>query len=319
MDPTLSSKSIASGSVDLINLPDPAEETSPASSGQRLSRTTGRLALLIARASAESPVREPVTEPVTEPVRNEPAVFDLARMSPVTPNYFADQLKIKTLADNTLLISFPKSSTDDNFQQFFRSTRARTLDLGTVSVISFSMCTKLTGSSLDLLGLWLSNVQKLDLSGCSQLTDSDFSHLDRLNHLESLSLAGCVQLSTQGFRGLSAILDNVKTLDLTGLPQLDDEFLSALKEMHQIQHLVLTGCTGFTDAGLSGLKHLGNLETLLLDQCSQLTDKSLLKLRPRQAFENLVELNLNNCPLITNRAVQRLQAAMPHITTISHL
>lgn len=232
---------------------------------------------------------------------------------------FSIESYVKKQPDNTRILLAPKSLTDNNFHQLFRSIEAARIDPNSIVAVDFSMCTKLTGSSLNLLGLQLRNVQQLNLTGCSQLTDADFFHLNLMNNMNLLSLAGCVQLSPQGFKSLSAILDNIGTLDLTGMPQLDDEFLSALKDMHQIRQLVLTGCTGFTNTGLSSVRELKNLETLLLDQCTQLTDESLLKLMPKRTLKNLVRLSLNNCPFITDRGIATLQKAKPQITHISHL
>jgi hypothetical protein len=117
---------------------------------------------------------------------------------------------------------------------------------------------------------------------------------------------------------LSNLLDNVEVLDLTHCPQVDDEILACLSNMHQLKHLILTACTQFTNKGLRELRKLDKLESLILDQCTQISDAGLHNLKSASGLRKLRQINLSNCPLVTQYAVLGLKQGLKglkHINT----
>jgi internalin A len=94
----------------------------------------------------------------------------------------------------------------------------------------------------------LTSLQKLNLSGCVQL--SDLRPLARLSSLQTLNLSGCERLSDLG---PLAKLNSLQTLHLFGCAQLND--LTPLAALSSLRTLHLSGCRS--------LRQFGPLESLL--------------------------------------------------------
>ena len=226
-----------------------------------------------------------------------------------TDNDELGDIKIKALPNGCFNLSLPKSLTDCLLDNFV-SVQSLSIDLSRVTGVNLSFCKKLTGAALGVLSQKFPALNNLDLTGCTQLNDSDLLHLANMLKLKNLSLAGCHGISKTGLVYLSNMIDNVEVLDLMNCPQVDDEIMACLPNMHQLKHLILTACTQFTNTGLRELRKLDKLESLILDQCTQISDAGLGNLHSSSKFRNLKEINLRYCPLITSKGVLALKKTL---------
>jgi hypothetical protein len=220
-----------------------------------------------------------------------------------------DEIGVECLPNGKVHLLLPPT-TNEYLLDNFVSIQSQNIDFSRVSGLSLMFCKKLTGAALLLLSQKFPALNNLDLTGCTQLNDSDLLHLANMLKLKNLSLAGCHGISKTGLVYLSNMLDNVEVLDLMNCPQVDDEIMACLPNMHQLKHLILTACTQFTNTGLRELRKLDKLESLILDQCTQISDAGLGNLHSSSKFRNLKEINLRYCPLITSKGVLALKKTL---------
>lgn len=127
-----------------------------------------------------------------------------------------------------------------------------------------------------------SGLVKVNLSGCSNLTDEVVSAIARLHGgtLEILNLDGCTKVTD---KGLFEIANNCLVLN----------------------DLDVSKCS-ITDSGIAALARGGqmNLQILSLSGCSKVSDRSLPNLL--KLGSTLVGLNLQHCNSISNSTVELL-------------
>jgi Leucine Rich repeats (2 copies)/4Fe-4S single cluster domain of Ferredoxin I len=154
--------------------------------------------------------------------------------------------------------------------------------LASLQSLVLSNCWKLSDIS-PLAGL--KSLQKLDLSGCNELS-GDLSPLARLTSLRSLSLNGFKQLSD-----LSSLagLTSLQTLNLSDCEQLNGD-LSPLAGLTFLQSLDLCFCKQLS-GDLSPLASLTSLQRLDLTGCRQLSGD----LSPLARLNSLKGLRLYEC------------------------
>lgn len=179
----------------------------------------------------------------------------------------------------------------------------------------------------------LTQLEHLDLSGCTQLEDlSPLSHLSHLKvlvlkpnrfktrltrpyyfkltnlqplselkTLHTLTLSGCNQLDD-----LSPVanLQTLQQLDLSGFQQLSD--LSPLANLQALQQLDLRGCQQLRD--FSPLANLTALQQLDLRKCEQLSDLS-----PLTNLTALQQLDLSGCQQLSDLSPL---AGLPQLHTL---
>lgn len=213
-----------------------------------------------------------------------------------------DKLEIASLPDGNLRLSLASTLSDDLLIRLVLA-QSQNIDPRLVTEVSLSFCKNLTGTALQFLSERFPALNNLNLTGCSQFNDDEIAHVAQMVNLTNLSLAGCHGVSKTGLINLSSLLDNVEKLDLTHCAQVDDELLASLPNMHQIKHLMLTACATFTNTGLRELGKLKKLESLIMDQCPQISDVGLRKINHASGFRKLTQINLSNCPLVTQHGV----------------
>ena len=147
---------------------------------------------------------------------------------------------------------------------------------------------KITGAALVGLDVKLTKLKYLNLSGCSNLTDSGLRNL--LNNcgsqLESLDLS-YTYISGTALVGLDVKLTKFKNLNLSG-------------------------CSNLTDSGLRNLlKNWGSqLESLDLD-ITKISGTELTDCIQTHALEELRVLRLVRCPNVNETDVQRMSNVLP--------
>lgn len=138
-------------------------------------------------------------------------------------------------------------------------------------------CLRFTRSMPDL--------ETLDMSWCTSLTDDSFSDLSSLDQLRRLNCRGCYQLTEVGLQQLAAL--PLRDLNLCGGVNLrsTNANLPLTIEQLQLSHCDMIG-------SLDGVSRLVHLRDLRLDDCHHLTDSSLTALSGLVALHTL---DLSSC------------------------
>lgn len=117
------------------------------------------------------------------------------------------------------------------------------------------------------------NVERLDLSSCVEVKDSDLATVAKFacQRLQSIEL-----IRTKGFGavGMRSLVDCMvlHEVDLSFCSQIGDKEVIALSELQRLQKLKLTQCRRVTDVGLSALSNCKDLENLGLKLCLGIGD-----------------------------------------------
>ena len=161
--------------------------------------------------------------------------------------------------------------------------------LQTVERLNLRGCSGLTELSLPELA----NLSSLGVYGCSRLTELS---LPELANLSSLNLSRCSDLTEL----LLPELANLRSLDLSYCSGLT---VLSLPELANLSSLDLSYCSGLTELSLPELVNLSSLD---LRHCSGLTELSLPEL------VNLSSLDLRHCSGLT-------ELSLPELANLSEL
>ncbi|TMW62252.1 hypothetical protein Poli38472_009745 [Pythium oligandrum] len=115
----------------------------------------------------------------------------------------------------------------------------------------------------------------LDLRNCINIDDLALYPLLVIRSLQELLLSGNRQITSKGIRSLPS---NIKRLELSAMPQLDDEACRVLVERtgNALELLTLSGSSGISSSSIETiLRRCRYLRALNVSQCSQITVQSL--------------------------------------------
>jgi hypothetical protein len=144
------------------------------------------------------------------------------------------------------------------------------------------------------------------------LPDEDVAALSRFRSLEYVDFHGGwkvrpLRMTGAGFRALADLrLPQIKTIELSHAPTVDDACLQAIADIPTIEKLVLTRCRGFTLEGLRpALGH--DLRQLKLMACDQVDDAWVDDLGECESLRYLGVSGTRVSPT----GVERLKRALP--------
>ncbi len=179
-------------------------------------------------------------------------------------------------------------------------------------ILSFKNCTRLTPAGLPSLSL-LQNLDKLDLSGTSMLSDYHPSCLKRLRvldlsrckltsevrrsifdlqNLEKLILSNCD--ITDNDASLIGLATQLQVLDISGSPQVTNAGLVFLEFLVNLIYLNIQGCKKITEEALDSVAQLKKLRRLILDRAMSITEIGLAHLAKLSNLENLTVWNFQS-------------------------
>lgn len=181
--------------------------------------------------------------------------------------------------------------------------------------------------------LHFKSLRKINLTGCSFLSDDDLKAVADFPKLESLSLRDCPQITDAGLKHLSFLYElkqldlshfalsptnkNLKVTDLglrylrccTKLERLDlsncnitDVSLKELSKFIRLKYLNLTGCDQISDQSMSSISDFAQLRTLHLTGCN-ISDHSIPYLADHP---ELVNIGLSKGKGITEKGISTL-------------
>jgi F-box/leucine-rich repeat protein 2/20 len=210
--------------------------------------------------------------------------------------------------------------------------------------LNLDSCDQITDNSLNALGNGCKELEHIDISWNSFITESGFMYLtagcpkltklvckgvthmndaclalcgDRLKNLTIVKLQKCLQYTNDGVARLTEGCPNIRSLSLSQNPSISDLALSAIGEnCPEIRTLELSCCSHVTDQGFYLLTRnrpeapagseewLHPLQYLDVEECNQLTDATLHNFATN--CPNLKELILSHCDLVTNEGIRAL-------------
>ncbi|XP_063712593.1 F-box/LRR-repeat protein 2-like [Symsagittifera roscoffensis] len=162
-----------------------------------------------------------------------------------------------------------------------------------LETMCLSQIPHISDQSLLALGHNCPNIRNLELNSCAAITDVGFSHLTRNRTeehlLEKLDVEECNHLTDATLQNFAANCPYIREMILSHCDQITDEGIRALCESAGVQQC---------------------LEKIKLDNCPQVSDASLDFLC---LCNNLKEIDLFDCQLITRPGIASLRARLPHI------
>ena len=160
------------------------------------------------------------------------------------------------------------------------------------------------------------DLQRLDVAGCDRLTDSTLHALgSNCKHLRILEAAECSQFTDTGFKALAEGCSDLQKLDLEDCTMITGNTLMYFSQLcPHIHSLVLSHCERITDEGVrhlvGGVYALDDLQELELDNCPLVTDTSLELL---WACTTLRRLEVFDCQHISRGGIDRLKQHLPRL------
>lgn len=202
--------------------------------------------------------------------------------------------------------------TDRGISRFLRKngTSLRRLEL--------SGCTRLTDSSLAAIGRYCPRLEQLDLTRCLGISDIGINHVV-LPTLSSLLLFADSQLRSSSYEAISGN-SNWRSLDFCGHSNLASRDIIRIIDAcgHNLEYLNLTWCVELTNEMISHIlesKTLGKIEYLSLFGLKNLTDMRIL-VEYLAGIPSLTHLDVRGVPCIsdlTSDDCKQLRQLLPRL------
>jgi hypothetical protein len=180
----------------------------------------------------------------------------------------------------------------------------------------FSYTSSLTDEGVISLAMSCPDIEILNLSKCSRITDAAIASLVQCRALKRLHLSNNTQLTDAAFAGLSeGCWPKMEILDLSGLRRLSDAiFVSLARACPSLVKVVLRD-TNVTDEIVWTLCELcPSILTLDFSGCPNVTDRSLVAISKH--LHSLTFLEFRNNEAITDDGIAKLVAKCHSIKTL---
>eukprot|EP00803_Ostreobium_quekettii_P003278 evm.model.scf_2717.2 EVM.evm.TU.scf_2717.2 scf_2717:9096-14414(+) len=163
----------------------------------------------------------------------------------------------------------------------------------------------------------------LGLRSCSRISGSVLNEMQELApKLRSLDLAECRGISGETLQYSVSQLTCLTSLNLTGIPEVSDDVLSAIASNCPLTRISLDLCVRLTDNGIRMLTEAcPGLDHLSLDKVEKLTDLGIESIAAN--CKKLKELGLRYCTKVTDASLSLLAScgtlqkismcSMPHV------
>lgn len=163
----------------------------------------------------------------------------------------------------------------------------------------FEFSYQITDDSVSKIAQSLVNLEKLDLAGCANISNSSLAHIERgLKRLKWLNLRSCRNITDSGIARLCGQTEESKLMEV-------GEEGERWRGVQSLGFLSLQDCQKLTDDSLkyisAGLK---SLESINLSFCASLTEFGMKHLST-MVGDSLKEINLRSCD-VTDLALRYL-------------
>jgi len=178
--------------------------------------------------------------------------------------------------------------------------------------LNLSECSRITGAAFATLVQSCQNLSTLKLHKCD-VTDDWFSNtFCNCSSLTKLDLTGCSGISDEAFPDLARIFLNLTSLNITACSISDIGVMYLADGLPLLSSFCLRACN-ISDQSLAFLANCPDLMELNLWGC-QITDAGLSHVKN---WENLTSLNIGNCAKISEEGLGVLARTRPSLMTLS--
>ena len=178
-----------------------------------------------------------------------------------------------------------------------------------IEVLNVSWCTNMDAHGIRAIVLGCPRLRDLRAGEIKGFNSTELAKdIFDTNNLERLVLSGCSDLTDQALK-MMFVGEDPEIDILTDIPMVPPR---------KLRHLDLSRCTRVTSLGVKGMAHLvPNLQGLQLSGCTALTDNALLDVLP--TTPRLTHLDLEELAELTNTLLSEHLAKAPCAATLEHL
>uniref|UniRef100_A0A2K6ETY4 F-box and leucine rich repeat protein 13 n=1 Tax=Propithecus coquereli TaxID=379532 RepID=A0A2K6ETY4_PROCO len=166
---------------------------------------------------------------------------------------------------------------------------------------------------------WRLNVLRLNFRGCL-FRPKTFRSVSHCKNLQELNVSNCSTLTDESMRHISEGCPGVLFLNLSNTNITNRTMRLLPRHFHNLQNLSLAYCRKFTDKGLQYL-NLGNgchkLIYLDLSGCTQITDSAIEMLSAKCCYLHI--LDISGCVLLTDQSLEGLQIGCKQLRILKML
>lgn len=193
------------------------------------------------------------------------------------------------------------------------SALANMSKLSELKSLQFESCAQITDKSL--AGIASNNILTINLRRCPKLTSVGIEEcVKNCPSVQTLNLAQC-NLTTQSVYNMILASRNLRSLDLSGMKELDDATLLLITKSELQSKMVsikLDECLEISNTAVQQIfANCTNLQVISLCFCKQLTDDSFNTLSPRNY--SLTSISLGGCGSFTNTTIEKIAQCCPKL------
>ncbi|XP_074864992.1 uncharacterized protein LOC142020746 isoform X2 [Carettochelys insculpta] len=135
----------------------------------------------------------------------------------------------------------------------------------------------------------LRQLQELDLTACSNLTDASVAKVIRFPALRRLSLSLLPELTDASLGAVARACPSLEQLSLSHCRKLTDQgFMEASSSLHRLQHLVVSGCSQLTSQTLTAIgRACGQLKSLDVSMCQGISMADVELFQARSSLQQV--------------------------------
>ncbi|XP_004702844.1 dynein regulatory complex subunit 6 [Echinops telfairi] len=163
---------------------------------------------------------------------------------------------------------------------------------------------------------WRLNVLRLNFRGCL-LKPKTLRSVSHCRNLQELNVSDCSALTDESMKHISEGCPGILYLNLSNTGITNRTMRLLPRNFHNLQNLSLAYCKKFTDKGLQYL-NLGNgchkLTYLDLSGCTQISVQGFRNIA--NSCSGITHLTINDMPTLTDNCVKALVEKCSHITTV---
>lgn len=174
-------------------------------------------------------------------------------------------------------------------------------DLENLEVLRVARYGSFKGTSLGSLV----NLKKLDLVNCNSVEHDALVNLGRLKDLKCLCLSSNSNVTDDAIVAFAG-LDALESLTLCECINVSGATIGALSTVETLKKLTLSFCGKLHDEGMEQISMVSSLNDVNVSMCTHITDRGILALA-KPSMENLKQLNIAGCDLVTQPARNMLQ------------